>query len=265
MAVAKLYQAGNTIDYTPGSAKSQGNVEVVGTLVGVVVNDTPANTLGALAITGTYEIPKDTSTAFAAGAAVYWDVADDECNSDSSNPFIGKAAYAAAEADTDVYVVLLTAQAAVDEALGLANLSDVGTATPTLGNLLIADGTDFDSAKLDPLSLKVETTGAAVPMHLFVLATATGATEIPTPAVKMRIVNAWAYQRGTTETNINILNASSTATRANVAAGTTADAFKQLEVTDAQYTVLSTSTLEGYLSTANAGGVEFHVLAVPVT
>ncbi len=107
--------------------------------------------------------------------------------------------------------------------------------------------------------------GGAIPIHMTVLATATGSTAIPKPARKLRMVNAWCYNRGTSDSNVNLLNAANTATRASVAAGTTADVFKQLEITDAQYEVLATSTLYADISTASATGVEVHVLAIPVT
>lgn len=149
MATATRHQPGDAIDYTPGSAKSSGDVVVIGSLVGVCVTDIAANALGALAITGIYKVAKEaTATEFAAGAAVYFDVADNECNTDSGNPWMGKAAYAAAATDTHVYVVLLTAQGATSESLGLANLSDVGTATPTAGNLLVGDADSFESVAM---------------------------------------------------------------------------------------------------------------------
>jgi len=146
MATAVRFQEGCYIDYTPGSAVAAGDVVVVGTLVGIADEAIDANRKGALAISGVYKIAKEaTATEFAAGAAVYWDAADGECNTDSGNPFIGKAIAAAAATDTHVYVVLLTAQAAVAEALGLANLSDIGSATPTAGNLMIGDGDSFET------------------------------------------------------------------------------------------------------------------------
>lgn len=113
MAVCKLHQRGDALDYTPGSAKSAGNVVVQDSLVGIVIADIAASgaqATGSLAITGVYLVPKSNSQAFVAGASVYWDVADDQANADTGNPFMGKAAYAAAETDTEMYVALGTMQ-----------------------------------------------------------------------------------------------------------------------------------------------------------
>ena len=73
MGKADYVQADNSIDYTPVSAVTAGDVIVLGgRLVGVAKVDIAANKLGALAIEGLFDGAKDSST-FAAGDAVYWD------------------------------------------------------------------------------------------------------------------------------------------------------------------------------------------------
>lgn len=190
MAVATKFQTGDVIDYTPGSAKSSGDVVVVGTLVGVCVTDIAADTKGALEITGVFKVAKEsTSTAFAAGAAVYFDVADNEANTDSGNPWMGKAAYAAGATDTHVYVVLLTAQGATSESLGLANLSDVGSATPTAGNLMIGDGDSFETQTITgPWTLS---SAGAIAMKVAAVA-ATGSVQGDAAAVTEGFTHATA-------------------------------------------------------------------------
>jgi len=102
-------QDGKTIDYTPGSAVTAGDVIVQGDLVGVAKLDIPANVQGALTVTGAFDFPKATGggTAIAAGVNVYWDAADTEAKEDSesgANKLIGKTIAAAADGDATVRV-----------------------------------------------------------------------------------------------------------------------------------------------------------------
>jgi len=100
---------GNSIDYTPGADVTAGDVVVQGDLVGVAKLDIPAGALGALAVTGVFDFPKATGvgTAIAAGATVYWDVADTEAKTDDesgANKLIGKTVKAATDDDATVRV-----------------------------------------------------------------------------------------------------------------------------------------------------------------
>ena len=111
MATATFIHDGKAIDYTPGSAVSAGDVVVQGELVGVAKVPIAANALGALAVTGVFDLPKATGggTAITAGANVYWDVADTEAKEDSesgANKLIGKTVAAAADGDATVRVRL---------------------------------------------------------------------------------------------------------------------------------------------------------------
>jgi predicted RecA/RadA family phage recombinase len=106
---ATFIHDGSSIDYTPGSNLSVGDVVVQGSLVGVAKTDIAANTLGALAIDGVFDFPKAAGEGltFAAGALVYWDVADGEATDDAdsgTNKLIGKAVGAAADGDSSVRV-----------------------------------------------------------------------------------------------------------------------------------------------------------------
>ncbi len=111
METAPFIHVGDAIDYTPGSDVSAGDVVVQQELVGVAKLDIPANTLGALAVTGVFDFPKATGvdTAIAAGKNVYWDVADVEAKEDDetgANKLIGKTVAAAGDDDTTVRVRL---------------------------------------------------------------------------------------------------------------------------------------------------------------
>ena len=108
---ARFVQDGISIDYTPGSAVTAGDVVVQQDLIGIAKIDIPANGLGALAIEGAFDFPKatGTSTGIAAGAICYWDVADQQAKTDSetgANKKLGKCILAAADAAATVRIKL---------------------------------------------------------------------------------------------------------------------------------------------------------------
>jgi predicted RecA/RadA family phage recombinase len=111
MATARFIQNGNSIDYTPGADVSAGDVIVQGDLVGIAKLDIAAGALGALAVTGVFDVTKatGTSTAITAGTRLYWDAADGVAKADDesgANKYLGKAVAAAADADATVRVRL---------------------------------------------------------------------------------------------------------------------------------------------------------------
>lgn len=102
---------GDSIDYTPASAVTAGDVIVQGDLVGVAKRDIEANVLGALAVVGVFDFPKTTGvgTAIDAGAKVYWDATNSVATTDDlggANKLAGKAALAAGNDDETVRVRL---------------------------------------------------------------------------------------------------------------------------------------------------------------
>lgn len=110
MAVAVFWQEGASVDYTPSSDVSAGDVIVQEDLVGIAKEPIAADELGALAIEGNYYVKKDETEAFAVGQLIYWDVADDNVTDDAAsgaNKLFGKASAAAADVDTHGYVLLL--------------------------------------------------------------------------------------------------------------------------------------------------------------
>lgn len=111
MATATFIHDGKAIDYTPGSDVSAGDVVVQGDLIGIAKLDIVSGVLGALAVTGVFDVPKAAGTgeAIAAGAKVYWDAADAEAKEDAesgANKYLGKTVAAAVDADTTVRVRL---------------------------------------------------------------------------------------------------------------------------------------------------------------
>lgn len=73
---ARFVQDGDIIDYTPTAPVAAGEVVVVGGCVAVSKLDIPANTLGALAMTGVYDVAKDSTTPFAFEQKVFWHTVD---------------------------------------------------------------------------------------------------------------------------------------------------------------------------------------------
>ena len=74
---ARYVQRGDAIDHTPMADVAAGDVVVLsGKLVGVAKLDIKAGELGALALTGVYEVAKSSGIAFAAGMEVGWSAAD---------------------------------------------------------------------------------------------------------------------------------------------------------------------------------------------
>ena len=112
---ALFFKDDGTVDYTPGSAVTAGDVVLIGTVVCVAPVDIPANTLGALHTEGIYKFPKTTDVV-TAGDAIYWDVDGDPYGGTlgsgaadtaaSTGNLIGWATAAAGATDTYVYVEL---------------------------------------------------------------------------------------------------------------------------------------------------------------
>lgn len=143
----RFVQRGDAIDYTPATAVSAGDVVVQGDLVGVAKLDIAANTLGALAVSGVFDIPKATGagTALAAGTFVFYDetnaiVTDDDAG---DHKLAGITVAAASDDDTTARVLLIQGERDLETADPSGTVSDsfdgteTGEATPS--------GTDSES------------------------------------------------------------------------------------------------------------------------
>jgi predicted RecA/RadA family phage recombinase len=109
MATATFIQEGSAIDYIPGADVAAGAVVVQGDLIGIARLDIKANALGALAVTGVFEVPKATGggTALGVGVIVYWDATNQLATTTAAgNKQLGKVVKAAADADAKVRVRL---------------------------------------------------------------------------------------------------------------------------------------------------------------
>lgn len=106
--VAVYRHYGNQVDYTPVADVAAGDVIDLGSFVGIAQRAIPANTLGALAIEGVFEVNKYTGQAIPYGTRVYWDVGTTTVTSTSaySEATMGFAVNEAAAGDTTVWVKL---------------------------------------------------------------------------------------------------------------------------------------------------------------
>ncbi len=70
--VAVFVQDGSSIDYTPANAVAAGDIVVQESLLGIAKTAIAADELGALAVTGIFDVPSG-SEVIAAGTLLYWD------------------------------------------------------------------------------------------------------------------------------------------------------------------------------------------------
>lgn len=107
MPTCTRYACGDTIDYTPSSAKSAGDAVVLGNLVGICGADIEANVKGSLDLSGVWWVPKATGGALTAGTIVYWDSGNTRATSTPSTfKKMGVVVEDAASNDTAVLVKL---------------------------------------------------------------------------------------------------------------------------------------------------------------
>lgn len=97
---------GVKLDYAPGSAVAVGAVVVIGDKVCIADRPIAANTLGAVAIDGVFNMPKGAG-ALSQGVTVYWDATNSVVTTTATgNKKAGHVAAAAASGDTEVAVLL---------------------------------------------------------------------------------------------------------------------------------------------------------------
>jgi len=109
MATATYVQMGDSVDYTPGADVAAGDVVVQADLLGVAKLDIKSGKLGALAVSGVFDFPKEVGqgTAIAAGTKVYWNAGDKWATFDDesgTHKFIGKTVLAVGDNDEKVRV-----------------------------------------------------------------------------------------------------------------------------------------------------------------
>lgn len=104
---ARYVQRGDAIDYTPAADVAAGDVVVLaGKLVGVAKLDIKAGELGALALTGVYEVAKAQGAAFGVGTEVGWNASTKAAVAAGSSGAV-KVGHAVAAADAAGATVLV--------------------------------------------------------------------------------------------------------------------------------------------------------------
>ncbi|NLW84481.1 MAG: DUF2190 family protein [Phycisphaerae bacterium] len=111
MATARFIHDGDAVDFTPGSAVNAGDVVVQGDLIGIAKLDMVAGQLGALAVTGVFDITKATGTGtdITAGAKLWWNATNsrvEKTDGSGAHKYLGKAVRAALTTDATVRIRL---------------------------------------------------------------------------------------------------------------------------------------------------------------
>ena len=89
--MAVFVQRGESVDFTPSRDVDAGEVLVFGGLPGVVKTHVKAGALGALALTGVYDVEKD-AVAVSAGDRLFWDGGRRLATTAAGGAFLGLAA-----------------------------------------------------------------------------------------------------------------------------------------------------------------------------
>ena len=99
---------GGTMPYTNtgGTTITKDTVIVFGAMIGIALGNIAAGATGELAIAEVWTLPKDDALAITQGDQLYWDTVKDECDKTNTNLPCGKAYATAAEAATEVQVIL---------------------------------------------------------------------------------------------------------------------------------------------------------------
>lgn len=137
--MATFRSDGNSIDYTPASDVTAGDVIVLGNLVTIAKVDIAANELGAVSTRGVFNVTKNDNEPFDQGDRLYWDATNTRVTSTGgANEFFGFAAEDAATSDTDIDALLepsvrgTTGDAGADGATGSAGADGAtGAVGPT--------------------------------------------------------------------------------------------------------------------------------------
>jgi predicted RecA/RadA family phage recombinase len=137
---ATAYAEGCSIDYTPGSAVTAGDVVVQNGLVGIATVDIAASALGSLAVEGLFKVPK-TTAAWTAGLPVYWNATGSPDNGDASSG-------AANQLGLGTLMGVAAIAAASGDDYGVVNLNESATGLIGVQTVAAAGSTQSDAAAL---------------------------------------------------------------------------------------------------------------------
>lgn len=98
---------GTTLNWTATTAVDSGDLVIVGTLVGVAIDDIASGAVGAVQIAGVVECDKEASLAVSQGDKLYCDAISGELDkTETSQTFAGHAFEAEATSTSTVKVIL---------------------------------------------------------------------------------------------------------------------------------------------------------------
>jgi len=152
-----------TIDYTPASAVTAGDVVVLNGIVGYATTDIAANELGALQIDGIVKVPK-TTAAWVRGLPVHWnptgtpDATGADASSGAANQlgvgtYIGLAVATAASGDDWGYVALNLPTNLMAVTAVTATGSVIGDAAQLSQGLNVVTGADGTKGVILPVAV----------------------------------------------------------------------------------------------------------------
>jgi len=133
-----------TVEYTPGSAVTGGDVVVLSGIVGVATRDIAASALGSLSTEGLKYVPK-TTAAWTVGLPVFWNATGDPdsgtagtgaANQLGFGVYMGLAALAAASGDDRGWVDLNARGASGPFRVRTATVAAAGTTAANAGQLI---------------------------------------------------------------------------------------------------------------------------------
>lgn len=294
---AKYLGDGSRIEYTPGSAVSAGDVIEVGKFCGVATNDIGAGVKDSLAVYGVFDLPREGSTAFLIGADVYWDAdatseagdATGACVSTSAagaNNYIGKSIAAAADSASVLNVRVALTNGYSRDTIAFGDISDVDVGTPTDKNVIVANGTKWNSVAMSGLT-RISNAGAVSlgniadagwGLPIYIQKTfgddATGDVVVLNANCpqKLRIVDVWVENRAANGVNANTIQLCAAAAGASpitdaIALSGIADTVtvEAATIDDATGTLAAGASL--YIRQTKAGGTmggNVYVVAIPV-
>jgi predicted RecA/RadA family phage recombinase len=265
---ATFVHEGHSIDYTPGADIAVGDVVVFGKVCCVAKFPIASGKDGALSTRGVYSVAKATPLAMAVGDALYWNSSSKQLTKTTTDTYFGICVAAAAANDTTVKAQLRSLQDVVSKQLGLADLSDVHTATLTNGFVLTADGTAFHSGPLQVASLPTVADGeAGVPFVIRKTVTAgtAGDQTVATAGRKLYVIGAICIARDTNAANVKLHSgtAGTDDITEAIAKGTADDAvIRWAKLIAEKQEVASGGTIKCNFSAA--GSVEVILTVVPV-
>lgn len=98
---------GRTIDHAPTAQRLSGAGTLIGTRIGIAVDDVAANATGVFYIKGVFELNKLTADVVTQGAALYWDNTNLRLTTTASGNTYAGWAYAAASGSVSTVQIVL--------------------------------------------------------------------------------------------------------------------------------------------------------------